>query len=254
MPLKRRFQHSVFRDDSAARQALENLRWPGGYRCVSCDSPNVETVGGEKHTHRDGLLRCKDCRKQFTVTVNTVFHRSKVPLSKWMQVIHLENAGGAENSWQMAQATGLAHKTIEKMRARIHAAVGAYRGPNTIFGNPVRAYVRQERPSSYQRPPKVPKVSRNDDPSAHFRGLRRWYAWRAKNPLAKKIEAPGVLAKMDEASRAKLVSTERLLLQLLSVQPVPMVKRRRKSKKLPARHLGWLKAPIKQRTQPSTTA
>ena len=64
-----------------------------------------------------------------------------------------------------------------------------------------------------------------------------WYAWRAKNPLGKRIEASGVLAKLDNASSEDLKRTERLLLQLLSVQPVPLSKQRRKSKKLPARHL-----------------
>jgi hypothetical protein len=31
--------------------------------------------------------------------------------------------------WEMAQATGLTFKTIEKMRARIYAAVNTYDGP-----------------------------------------------------------------------------------------------------------------------------
>jgi hypothetical protein len=75
-----------------------------------------------------------------------------------------------------------------------------------------------------------------------MRGLRRWNAWRTKNPLEKRIEAPGVLAELDSASGQKLVRTERLLRLLLSVKPVPLVKKRRKSKKLPARRLGWLEA------------
>src|SRR3546814_3244681 len=34
--------------------------------------------------HRPGLYQCGECRKQFTVTVGTVFERSKVPLTKWL--------------------------------------------------------------------------------------------------------------------------------------------------------------------------
>jgi transposase-like protein len=167
---------------------MENLRWLEGCRCVSCGSPNVEPIAGTKQSHRDGLLRCKDCRRQFTVTVGTVFHRSKVPLSKWMQIVHLEDTRDAECSWRMALATGLTFKTVERMRARIYAAVGSYRGPNTVFGKQVSRYVREQRPAGYNRPPKIPTFS--DSYEAVTRGYRRWYAWRAKHPLGKRIEAP----------------------------------------------------------------
>ena len=35
-------------------------------------------------SHRAGLIQCNDCREKFTVTVGTVFERSKVPLNKWL--------------------------------------------------------------------------------------------------------------------------------------------------------------------------
>ncbi len=156
-------------------------------------------------------------------------------------MISLEDTPGiAKNSWQMAQATGLTHKTIEKMRARIYAAVGSYRGPNKVFGRRVSRYVREQRPSGYQRPPKIPTYS--PSVGAIKKGYESWYAWRARHPLGKRIEAAGVLAELDSASREDLGRTERLLMQILSARPASLTKRRRKSKKLPARHLGWLKA------------
>jgi transposase-like protein len=148
----------------------------------------VDEMGGNKRSHRDGLLRCKDCRRQFTVTVETIFHRSKVPLTKWMQVIFFEDTPGiAENSWQIAQATGLTHKTVEKMRARIYAAVGQYEGPNNIFGRRVGGYVRDQRPQSYQKPPK-PRLRDEADVVLYSKprlayDYRGWYAWRRRNPL-----------------------------------------------------------------------
>jgi len=39
--------------------------------------------------HRDGLYQCNNCREQFTVTVGTVFERSKIPLNKWLLCNHL---------------------------------------------------------------------------------------------------------------------------------------------------------------------
>ena len=38
---------------------------------------------GKKQSHRPGLYYCNGCKGQFTVTVGTVFERSKVPLTKW---------------------------------------------------------------------------------------------------------------------------------------------------------------------------
>jgi transposase-like protein len=167
---KPRLQHLIFNDDTAARTALENLRWPKGATCPHCASDAVARMGGAKQSHRDGLFRCNECRGQFTVTVGTIFHRSKVPLAKWMQIVHLEAApSDVRKSWQMAQATGLTHKTVERMRARIYAAAGKYRGPNTIFGRRVSRYVRDQRPAGYQNPPKP----RRDGDGLDY---RPWYA------------------------------------------------------------------------------
>ncbi len=42
--------------------------------------------------HRPGLYQCNDCRQQFTVTVGTLFERSKIPLSKWLMATYLLSA------------------------------------------------------------------------------------------------------------------------------------------------------------------
>ncbi|MGY2983387.1 transposase [Bradyrhizobium sp. USDA 4508] len=246
MPREHRLQHSIFHDEASARGALEHLRWPEGYRCLECRSPNVEKIGGEKRAHRAGLLRCKDCRRQFTVTVGTVFHRSKVPLNKWMQIVHMEAHASrrGHNSWQMALATDLTHKTVEKVRARIYAGVGKYEGPNNIFGRRLGAYVRSQRPQSYQRPPK-PGERDDADEYMTFRqacDFRRWYAWRKRNPLGPTIEAQGVLG-------GDLARTEKLLVHLLGTGQVKLVKKRRTKKAGPS-HARWLpKAP---KTRPKT--
>jgi hypothetical protein len=36
-----------------------------------------------------GLWKCKGCKKQFTVTVGTIFEDSHIPLHKWLLAIHL---------------------------------------------------------------------------------------------------------------------------------------------------------------------
>lgn len=69
--------------EDEAREHLERIRWPHGPVCPHCGSVNEATkLQGEKH--RTGVYKCRPCRKQFTVTVNTIFHRSHIPLRTWL--------------------------------------------------------------------------------------------------------------------------------------------------------------------------
>ena len=77
-----------FQDADKAREYLERLRWPNGPVCPHCGSESDHyRIKGK--SARPGLWKCKDCRKQFSVTVGTVFHRSKVPLNIWLQATFL---------------------------------------------------------------------------------------------------------------------------------------------------------------------
>ena len=42
-----------------------------------------------KKPGRPGLLRCRGCKKHFTVSAGTVFEDSHIPLSRWLLAIHL---------------------------------------------------------------------------------------------------------------------------------------------------------------------
>jgi transposase-like protein len=75
---------TTFNKDDKCRAYLEQLRWPNGPVCPKCESKNVARLGG-----REESLRCKDCEQQFTVTVNTIFHDSHLPLTKWFLATYL---------------------------------------------------------------------------------------------------------------------------------------------------------------------
>src|SRR5690606_36475065 len=72
-----------FKDEDKAREHLETLRWPNGPVCPHCGGEGGYPI---QTARRAGLYKCKkkECRKQFTVTVGTVFERSKIPLTKWL--------------------------------------------------------------------------------------------------------------------------------------------------------------------------
>lgn len=110
-----------FHDKDKARVYLENLRWNGTQVCPHCGGfEKIYTMKGG----RDGLYKCGDCRKQFTVTVNTVFEKSKVPLNKWLMAVHLMCASKKGiSSHQLHRMLGVTYKTAWFMTHRIREAM-----------------------------------------------------------------------------------------------------------------------------------
>src|ERR1700688_351204 len=69
--------------EDQARAYLESIRWPDGPACPHCGVVDGQYALNGK-AHRSGLYKCGTCRKQYTVTVGTVMHRSHIPLQKWV--------------------------------------------------------------------------------------------------------------------------------------------------------------------------
>jgi transposase-like protein len=67
-----------------ARNMLEAIRWPQGPVCPHCGALDRATKLPANGKVRAGLYQCNDCRGQFTVTVDTIFEDSHIPLSKWI--------------------------------------------------------------------------------------------------------------------------------------------------------------------------
>src|SRR3712207_657333 len=77
-----------FQEEAAAYAELEATLWPNGPVCPRCGgTERITKVRGK--TARMGLRRCGPCKRQFTVTVGTVFESSHVPLNKWLQAVYL---------------------------------------------------------------------------------------------------------------------------------------------------------------------
>lgn len=112
-----------FQDADNARAYLEALRWPDGPICPHCGCiGRASRLEGK--SHRAGLLFCGDCRKQFSVTVGTVFERSKIPLNKWLLAVHLMCASKkAISSHQLHRMLGVTYKSAWFMTHRIREAM-----------------------------------------------------------------------------------------------------------------------------------
>ena len=128
---KIQFQHGMslsefiqcYGTEALCETALEHARWPDGFVCPEC---------GERAHSRflaDGrqYWQCSRCRTQSTVCSGTLFHASKLPLTKWFQAIYLVtqnknnlSALSLKRHLGVAYATAwrVKHKLLEAMRQR----------------------------------------------------------------------------------------------------------------------------------------
>jgi transposase-like protein len=117
-----------FTNEEAAREHLEALRWPDGPFCPHCGSFDATCLKGTKA--RPGTVQCNDCRQQFTVTVGTVFERSKIALNKWLLCNHLLCASKkGMSAKQIERMLGVTYKTAWFMCHRIREAMKDDSGP-----------------------------------------------------------------------------------------------------------------------------
>jgi len=113
----------IFTDEDEARAYLEQQRWPDGPYCPHCgEVENVTRMSGK--SHRKGLFQCNSCRQTFTVTVGTLYERSKVPLHKWLLATHLLCASKkGMSAHQLHRMLGVTYKTAWFMAHRIREAM-----------------------------------------------------------------------------------------------------------------------------------
>jgi transposase-like protein len=115
-----------FHDEAAAFEYLESTLWPTGAVCPHCGTIGRATKLQGNAT-RMGVWKCneKECRKQFTVKVGTVFEHGRIPLHKMLQATYLlccsKKGCSAHQLHRILQITYksawfLAHRIREAMR------------------------------------------------------------------------------------------------------------------------------------------
>jgi transposase-like protein len=124
-------ENEIFQNVEKAREFLEAVRWPDGPVCPHCgELEKLHRLEGK--ASRPGLWQCNSCLLQFSVTVGTVFERSKIPLNQWMQATFLLcGSKKGISAHQMHRILNVTYKTAWFMAHRIREAMkeGAWPGP-----------------------------------------------------------------------------------------------------------------------------
>jgi transposase-like protein len=115
----------AFQSEKAAYEWLESRIWPEGPVCPHCGG--FDRIGKMKGSAtRFGLYKCYQCRKQFRATVGTVFEKSHVPMTLWLQAMYLlASSKKGISSNQLHRALGVSLKTAWFISHRLRLAMAA---------------------------------------------------------------------------------------------------------------------------------
>jgi len=117
------FDAPYFTNENEARKYLESIRWTNGVVCPHCGSDEKHYPLKGKAT-REGVWKCKKCRKQFSVTVGTVFERSHIPLNKWLLAAFLlSSSKKGMSAHQLHRMLNVTYKTAWFMFHRLRYAM-----------------------------------------------------------------------------------------------------------------------------------
>jgi len=108
-----------FADLDVCNLYMRKIKWPNGrIVCPECGSDRIGEIAS-RH-----LLRCKDCRKQFSHKVGTIFEDSPLGLDKWFVAVWcIANCRNGISSHELGRALGVTQKTAWFMLHRIRLAM-----------------------------------------------------------------------------------------------------------------------------------
>ncbi len=107
-----------FADENNCIDAVVKMRWPDGVSCPACGHR------GHWYLAKQRRWKCKECWKQFSCKVGTVFEDSAVLLDKWLIAMWLlANCKNGISSYELARAIGVTQKSAWFMLHRIRLAL-----------------------------------------------------------------------------------------------------------------------------------
>jgi hypothetical protein len=213
-----------FHDEATAFAFVEAKLWPQGPVCPKCGGegyplegvrgkPKIDKKTGKVIAEgkvRIGLKKCRACRAQFTVRMNTIFEDSHIPLHLWLQAMALMSSskkGISAN--QMHRTLGITLKTAWFLEHRIRMAMA----PSTKLPPMGGAGKIVEIDETYHGKVAVPETTRADGTPFKTRTLRGHGGGRGpsnKRPIVALIERGGQartfhVANADVATVGKIV-------------------------------------------------
>lgn len=109
-----------FADEQVCIDIVSEMRWPNGPVCPVCGS-----VAERQHFLKtQKRFQCRDCGKQYSVKVGTIFEDSAIRLDKWLTAFWLlANCKNGISSYELGRDIGVTQKSAWFMLHRIREAM-----------------------------------------------------------------------------------------------------------------------------------
>ena len=107
-----------FSNEQVCIDTVAKMRWPNGPECPAC--------GHKEHYYLKTQRRwkCKECYKQFSVKLGTIFEDSALGLDKWLAALWmLVNCKNGISSYEVARDLGITQKSAWFMMHRLRRAM-----------------------------------------------------------------------------------------------------------------------------------
>lgn len=94
--------------------ALTAWRWPEGFVCPRCSHDHGYVL------HKRKLYQCARCRAQTSLTAETIFHATKLPVSTWFRAMyHLTQSKNGVSALELSRRLGVNYDTAWKLKHKL---------------------------------------------------------------------------------------------------------------------------------------
>jgi transposase-like protein len=107
-----------FTDEQICIDTVASMRWPNGPVCPACEHKEHYYLKTQKR------WKCKECGRQFSVKLGTIFEDSPLGLDKWLAALWmLVNCKNGISSYEVGKAIGVTQKSAWFMLHRLRFAL-----------------------------------------------------------------------------------------------------------------------------------
>jgi transposase-like protein len=110
--------YRIFPNTQSCIRFIEVFYWNGHPQCPYCKSKNISIMGNDNRYH------CNSCNNSFSITVRTIFHKTRVDLQKWFYLIFLVMESDSLNSLRsIGEELKITKDTVNSMLNKIKKAI-----------------------------------------------------------------------------------------------------------------------------------
>lgn len=105
----------LYGTEAQCAETLFKWRWPQGFVCPEC-----EHAAGYSEVKTRGLLQCKHCRHQTSLTAGTIFASTKLPLTIWFLAMYLlTQQKNAISALELKRQLGVSYNTAWSIKHKL---------------------------------------------------------------------------------------------------------------------------------------